>query len=229
MRGFERLHPADDFEFRSLRRPADGRPRLSAAATSAGLLAADQSSSSTPTSCLATELEGHPDNVAAALLGGFVLCANGEATRVRPPAGLEAVLVVPGRALRTATAPAALPARCPWRTRCSTSPTRPCSYSGSAGRMDLVARGLTDRLHQPRRAPLYPQSMEMSGRAREFGALGATISGAGPTVLVWTYSSDRGRGRAAAGETADGADRAAGAGQPNGADVRALDCRRTPR
>jgi homoserine kinase len=54
------------------------------------------------------------------------------------------------------------------------------------GRLDLVARGLADRLHQPARAALYPESMVIVERARELGALGATISGAGPTVLVWS-------------------------------------------
>ena len=58
------------------------------------------------------------------------------------------------------------------------------------GDLDLVARGLEDRLHQPRRASLYPRSMELVARARELGALGATISGAGPTVLVWVRSED---------------------------------------
>jgi homoserine kinase len=51
-----------------------------------------------------------------------------------------------------------------------------------------VARGLADRLHQPRRASLYPRSMELVERAAELGALGATISGAGPSVLVWARS-----------------------------------------
>jgi homoserine kinase len=55
------------------------------------------------------------------------------------------------------------------------------------GDWDLVAEGLDDRLHQPRRASLYPQSMALLRRARELGALGATISGAGPTVLFWTH------------------------------------------
>ena len=50
-----------------------------------------------------------------------------------------------------------------------------------------MADGLNDRLHQPRRASLYPQSMALLRRARELGALGATISGAGPSVLVWTH------------------------------------------
>ncbi len=53
------------------------------------------------------------------------------------------------------------------------------------GDWDLVARGLDDRLHQPRREHLYPRSMELVRRARSLGAIGATISGAGPTVLVW--------------------------------------------
>jgi homoserine kinase len=56
------------------------------------------------------------------------------------------------------------------------------------GDLDLVGRGLEDRLHQPRRASLYPRSMELIERARSLGALGATISGAGPTVLVWVRS-----------------------------------------
>ena len=55
------------------------------------------------------------------------------------------------------------------------------------GDLDLIARGLADRLHQDRRAHLYPRSMELVKRARALGAVGATISGAGPTVLVWTH------------------------------------------
>ena len=56
----------------------------------------------------------------------------------------------------------------------------------SRGDWDL-ARGLDDRLHQPRREHLYPRSMELVRGARALGALGATISGAGPTVLVWCH------------------------------------------
>ncbi len=53
--------------------------------------------------------------------------------------------------------------------------------------LDLIRSGLADRIHQPRRAHLFPRSMELIERASELGALGATISGAGPTVLVWTF------------------------------------------
>ena len=49
----------------------------------------------------------------------------------------------------------------------------------------MVSSGLADRIHQPRRAHLYPRSWELVQSARDLGALGATISGAGPTVLVW--------------------------------------------
>jgi homoserine kinase len=55
------------------------------------------------------------------------------------------------------------------------------------GDWELVGRGLDDRLHQPHRAHLYPRSAELVRDARALGALGATISGAGPTVLVWSH------------------------------------------
>ena len=59
--------------------------------------------------------------------------------------------------------------------------------------LDLVTRGLADRIHQPRRRDLYPRSMELVDAATDLGALGATISGAGPTVLVWTTWQDAGK------------------------------------
>jgi homoserine kinase len=60
------------------------------------------------------------------------------------------------------------------------------------GDWDLLGRGLHDRLHQSQRAPLFPRSFELASRARELGALGATISGAGPTVLVWCFYEQTG-------------------------------------
>jgi homoserine kinase len=60
------------------------------------------------------------------------------------------------------------------------------------GDWDLVARGLHDRLHEQRRSHLFPRSYEMARRAKELGALGATISGAGPTVLVWCFYEQTG-------------------------------------
>ena len=60
------------------------------------------------------------------------------------------------------------------------------------GDWDLLSRGLQDRLHQQRRSHLFPRSFELATRARELGALGATISGAGPTVLVWCFYEQTG-------------------------------------
>ncbi|HWI70686.1 MAG TPA: homoserine kinase, partial [Baekduia sp.] len=109
VRGFERLHAPDDFEFRIRSDiPLSGGLGTSAAAYVAGLLAADHLFElDADVLQLASELEGHPDNVAAALLGGFVICADGAATRFDAPTGLEAVLVVPHEAVRTKEARAA--------------------------------------------------------------------------------------------------------------------------
>jgi len=63
--------------------------------------------------------------------------------------------------------------------------------------LDLVSRGLRDSIHQDRRRSLYPRSMEIVDAASELGALGATISGAGPTVLVWTTWQEAGNVAAA--------------------------------
>ena len=103
VRGFEALHPADHFEFRIRSTiPLSGGLGSSAAAYVAGLMAADHLFElDADVLALATKLEGHPDNVAAALCGGFVICADEIATRFDAPAGLEAVLVVPDVAVRT--------------------------------------------------------------------------------------------------------------------------------
>ncbi len=195
VRGFERLHPADGFEFRIRSEiPLSGGLGSSAAAVLAGLLAADHMFElDADVLAHATEMEGHPDNAAAALLGGFVVCADGEATRFDSPAGLEAVAVVPDDAVRTAQARAALPAQVPMADAVHNVAHGALLVLGLArGDWDLVARGLHDRLHQPHRAHLYPRSMELAEKAPGLGALGATISGAGPTVLVWCHYEQTG-------------------------------------
>ena len=143
--------------------------------TSPGCWPRTRSSSSTPTSSpLATELEGHPDNVAAALLGGFVLCADGEATRFDPPAGLEAVLVVPRRALRTAKARAALPAGgADGRRRLQRRPREPARPRARPGPTSTSSRAGWRTGSTSRTAPRCTrESMALVERAREFGALG---------------------------------------------------------
>jgi homoserine kinase len=189
VRGFAALHPPNDFEF-TIRSdiPLSGGLGTSAAAIVAGLVAADSIFElGADVLAEATKLEGHPDNVAAALLGGFVLCTAGSVERLDLVPGLEALLVVPEQSVRTARARAALPGRVPMRDAVFNIGHASLLVLGLArGDLGLVARGLCDRLHQPRRAHLYPRSWQLVQRARELGALGATISGAGPSVLVWS-------------------------------------------
>jgi homoserine kinase len=195
VRAFERLHSADGFTFRIRSQiPLSGGLGSSAAAIVAGLTAADHLFElDADLLGEATELEGHPDNVAAALCGGFVVCADGEAVRFEPPTGLEALAIVPVRAVRTHAARAALPAEVPLAEAVFNVAHGALLTLGLArGDWDLVARGLQDRLHEGRRASLFPRSYELALGARDLGALGATISGAGPTVLVWCFYEQTG-------------------------------------
>jgi len=195
VRAFERLHPADDFTFTIRSQiPLSGGLGSSAAAIVAGLMAADHLFElDADVLAEACALEGHPDNVSASVHGGFVVCADGRATRIEPPNGLEALAVVPELPVRTQAARAALPAQVPMEDAVFNVAHAALLMLGLAlGDWELVARGLHDRLHQAYRAHLYPRSYELAGRAAELGALGATISGAGPTVLVWCFYEQTG-------------------------------------
>jgi homoserine kinase len=191
VRAFERLHPAEGVRF-SIRSgiPAAAGLGSSAAAIVAGLCAADHMYElDAPLFELACELEGHPDNVAAALLGGVVICLDeGEPVRFDAPAGLEGVLAIPAFEVPTAAARAALPTEVPLADAVHNVGHASLLVLGLArGDFSLIGRGLADALHQPRRRELYPGSMELVERAEELGAVGATISGAGPTVLFWCH------------------------------------------
>jgi homoserine kinase len=191
VRAFERLRPADDFTFRiSSKIPLNGGLGSSASAIVAGLTAADHLFElDADLLGLATAIEGHPDNVGAALHGGFVLCADGTVTAIDVPAGLEAIVAIPeGEEVRTEDARRALPPEIPVADAVFNVAHASLLMLGLArGDWELLARGLADRLHEPRRAHLYPRSLELAAEARRLGAFGATISGAGPTVLVWTH------------------------------------------
>jgi homoserine kinase len=191
VRAFEHLHPADGlrFEIRSQIPLARGLGS-SAAAIVAGLVAADHlyELALEPAEIYrhAVELEGHPDNVAAALRGGFVVCSDDEIERFDPPPGLEAVVAVPPDRVPTDEARAVLPDQVPLEDAVHNVAHASLLMMGIArDDFSLIGRGLADRLHQQRRAHLYPRSMELLERAEELGAVGATISGAGPTVLFW--------------------------------------------
>jgi homoserine kinase len=226
VRGFARLHPPDRFGFRIRSQvPLAGGLGSSAAAYVAGLSAAAHLLElDEDLLAHASELEGHPDNAAAALLGGFVIVADGDVARHAPPDGLEAVIVVPRNAVRTAVARRALPETVPLADAAANVARGAMLTLGLArGDFDLIGRGLHDRLHQPYRAHLFPQSMRLIERATELGAIGASISGAGPTVLFWTYADATGAVVGALRRETEGwADVLRAPFEPQGADVREL-------
>jgi homoserine kinase len=226
VRGFEALRPADGISFRIRSEiPVAAGLGSSAAAIVAGLAAADHMYElDAPLFDLAAGIEGHPDNVAAAICGGFVICADGEQPqRFDPVPGLEGVIAIPPDPVPTAEARAALPAEVPLADAVHNTAHAALLVLGLAkGDLDLVARGLSDRIHQPRREHLYPRSMELVRQARDLGAVGASISGAGPTVLFWCHWEQT-------GNLFDNVKRAAADCEvrrvqfaPGGADVRAL-------
>jgi homoserine kinase len=226
VKGFERLHPANGFEFRVTSDiPLSGGLGSSAAAVVAGLMAADHLFElDADVFELAAELEGHADNVGAALCGGFVVCNGPRAHRLEAPPGLEAVLVVPAGRLSTEKARNALPATVPIEAAVfNLSHVAMLTLGLATADWDLISAGLRDRLHQPYRAHLYPRSADLLERAAALGALGATISGAGPTVLVWSrYDQTGPLVEALKRETAEWATVMRAGFEPQGADVRAL-------
>jgi homoserine kinase len=215
VRAFESLHSADGIAFRLRSEiPLARGLGSSAAAIVAGLYAADHlfelALSKEEMLVRATELEGHPDNVAAAIYGGFVVCgadAGGAplAARFDPPEGLEGIVVIPPEEVSTKLAREAIPSEVPLADAVANVSAAALLVLGlRSADLDLVARGLRDCIHQPRRRDLYPRSMEIVDSATELGALGATISGAGPTVLVWTTWQDAGNVAAALEERCAG-------------------------
>jgi homoserine kinase len=214
VRAFESLRPADGIAFRLRSEiPLTRGLGSSSAAIVAGLFAADHLYELALTKeevlARATAIEGHPDNVAAAIYGGFVVCGTqgGEPTAARfdPPEGLEGIVVIPPDEVSTRLAREAIPAEVPLADAVANVSAAAMLVLGLRDSdLDLLARGLEDRIHQPRRRDLYPRSMEIVDSARELGALGATISGAGPTVLVWTTWQDAGNVAAALEERCAG-------------------------
>jgi homoserine kinase len=208
VRAFESLRPADGIAFRLRSEiPLARGLGSSSAAIVAGLFAADHLYELALTKeemlTRATEIEGHPDNVAAAIYGGFVVCGSDDggaptAARFDPPEGLEGIVVIPPDEVPTKRAREAIPAQVPLADAVANVSAAAMLVLGlRSADLDLLARGLRDSIHQDRRRDLSPRSMEIVDSARELGALGATISGAGPTVLVWTTWQDAGNVAAA--------------------------------
>jgi len=167
----------------------------SAAATVAGLVAGNALLGEPLTSAdllrLATAIEGHPDNAAAALLGGFTVAAQTdegvEALRFDAPRDLRAVLYVPDLRLSTDEMRKVLPDTVPRADAVSNVTRVAVGVAGIAtGRLDLLKVLTVDRLHEPYRAAVFSQLPRFVADARAAGALGACLSGAGSTIIAFT-------------------------------------------
>jgi homoserine kinase len=139
---------------------------------------------------LAAEIEGHPDNVAAALNGGLTLAWSNEdgvsAIGFGEP-DVAFVAVVSEVGLSTAEARAALPAQVPHADAVHTAARAALLVAAiGSGDCELLRDALDDRLHEPYRAPLVPLLAAVRTVVHGLDDVyGVTISGAGPTVLVW--------------------------------------------
>ena len=140
---------------------------------------------------VATEIEGHPDNVAAAVLGGFVVNCQAEDGRViamqhRLEAAMEIVLTVPDAPLATSAARAALPSEFLHQDAVFNVQRAALLVAALGnGRADLIREAMRDRLHQPYRAPLIPGLQEALQMQDVSGLLGVALSGAGPSVVAF--------------------------------------------
>jgi homoserine kinase len=169
----------------------------SAAATVAGLVAGNALLGEPLTSrdllALATEIEGHPDNAAAALFGGFVVSAltpDGiEAIRFDAPRDLRAMLLVPDLRLDTKQMRKALPSKVPLADAVANLGRVALGVAGFAtGRYELLRTLTVDRLHEQYRAAAFPQLPRLIEAARAAGAIGACLSGAGSSVVAFSDS-----------------------------------------
>jgi homoserine kinase len=144
---------------------------------------------------LAFDDEGHPDNVAPALLGGLVLCVIDEGqlkiVALPVPAGLKAVVFIPGFSMPTEQARQLLPSHVPHRDAVFNLGRAALLIAAfQTGRLDLLKTATEDRLHQPYRRQMFPSLPRLMSAALDCGALAAFLSGAGSAVLALARGSE---------------------------------------
>ena len=190
VRAFERLVPADGWSFRFVDRIPQARGLGSSAAVVAlGLVAAAIVGGLERTAdellALGLDLEGHGDNLAAALTGGVCLTWGARIARIADTAPATPIAVVPEQRQETAASRATLPYTIP-HVDAAFSAGR-AALLGAAlatNSTDLFEAALEDRLHEPYRADGSPLLAAVRAEPPA-GALGVTLSGAGPSVIVW--------------------------------------------
>lgn len=183
----------------------------SAAAVVGGLLLGDALSGaglgSEELLALATELEGHPDNAAAALHGGFTICwieDTPRCVRVEPAAGLAAVVVGNEAPLATHASRGLLPESVLHRDAAFSAGRAGLLVAGVVlGDDEALAAGLADRIHEPYRGVAVADLEAVRGALIAAGATGAVLSGAGPTVIGLVRGDDDAEALARARTVAD--------------------------
>lgn len=142
---------------------------------------------------LANRIEGHPDNVAPALLGGFVVSGQaGEVVWAQPVAldpRVRAVVAVPPYAVSTAVARGLLPEVVPHTDAAANTGRAALLVAALAGEPSLLLRATEDFLHQQQRGPAMPETLAVVAALRDEG-VPAVVSGAGPTVLALLTDRD---------------------------------------
>ncbi|MGH2458202.1 MAG: homoserine kinase [Chloroflexota bacterium] len=186
--------PAPPFSLRMLNRiPMTGGLGSSSTAIVGGLLVANRLAGDPLSRAdllrVALEIEGHPDNVAPAMLGGLVLSVaqGGRLTTVQIPVpdGLRAVIFLPGFTISTREARRRLPARVPLEDAVFNVGRAALFVAAMAtGRLELLRTATQDRLHQPYRQVLFPAMPRLFEAALGAGALGAWLSGAGSALMA---------------------------------------------
>ncbi len=148
----------------------------------------------------------HADNVAPSLFGGIVLVrslAPVDVVCLPVPSELRVVLAHPDQRLRTRDARAVLPRDVPLDVALAQAAQVAAMVAAlAAGDYELLGRALDDRIAEPARAPLLPGFREAKAAAIGAGALGASISGAGPTAFALVRGDEAARAVAAAMEVA---------------------------
>jgi homoserine kinase len=196
VRAFARLADPDGWTFNwTTRIPRERGLGSSASVIALGLVAARAAEGREPDAeellNVGVKLEGHRDNLAAALAGGVCLTWNGRIARVADELPAVPVAIVPQETLLTVQARTSLPESVPHAD--ATASLGAGTVLGAAlaiGSRDLLREALGgDRLHEPYRAGDDSLLAAVRGEPPD-GALGATLSGAGPAVIVWAEAGD---------------------------------------
>lgn len=190
VRAFERLAPADGWSFHF----TDNIPQARGLGSSASVIAlglvaaaivANQELTVDELLAIGLDLEGHGDNLAAALVGGVCLTWGTRIARIADTTPATPIAVVPNARGLTAESRAALPETVPHADAAfSAGRAALLGAALTSGSADLFEAALDDRLHEPYRAASAPLLGQIRAQLPA-GAMGATLSGAGPTVIVW--------------------------------------------